>query len=178
MELVAATGELANAAAFDHARLGTLLRARVPPGRPPEIMRDVMEFFASHAASHEHELGWGGWYLVLQESPAGEDGRIVIGTGGFKGPPKSEGSVEIGYSVLPAFQRRGLASEVTRGLISWAFDGARCTCARGIRRRPCAGRLTSPIWRPTWKDGAGGWAHWAWRSGNDRFRRMRSDRVP
>jgi [ribosomal protein S5]-alanine N-acetyltransferase len=120
LELVAATGALSHAAAYDHAGLGTLLDARVPPDWPPEIMRDVMEFFASHAASHEHELGWGAWYIVGNEAL----GRTVIGTCGFKGPPKEDGSVEVGYSVLPAFQRRGLGSEATRRLISWAFEGA------------------------------------------------------
>ncbi len=120
LELVAATGALAHAAAFDHAGLGVLLNARVPPDWPPEIMRDVMEFFASHAASHERELGWGGWYVVSRDTK----GRTVIGTCGFKGPPKEDGSVEVGYSILPSFQRRGLGSEATRRLISWAFDGA------------------------------------------------------
>jgi [ribosomal protein S5]-alanine N-acetyltransferase len=120
MELVAATGALAHAAAFEFAGLGEMLRARVPSDWPPEIMRDVMEFFASHAASHEHELGWGAWYLVSKDT----HGRVVVGTCGFKGPPKEDGSVEVGYSILPAFQRRGLGSEATRRLISWAFEGA------------------------------------------------------
>lgn len=124
MELTAATGALAHAAAYDPPRLGVLLNARVPEDWPPEIMRDVMEFFASHAASHEHELGWGGWYLVTKGGAPGFEGRVVVGTAGFKGPPKDDGSVEVGYSVLPAYQRRGLASEATRRLIAWAFDGA------------------------------------------------------
>ena len=43
-----------------------------------------------------------------------------MASGGFKGPPQ-DGTVEIGYSVLPQFQGRGYATEMVRALIDWAF---------------------------------------------------------
>lgn len=55
------------------------------------------------------------WYFVLD----GED-RVAIGGGGFKGVP-SDGEVEVGYSIVPRFQRQGFASEGVSALIAWAF---------------------------------------------------------
>jgi RimJ/RimL family protein N-acetyltransferase len=40
---------------------------------------------------------------------------------GYKGPPVS-GVVEIGYSVVPSWQRRGLATEACRRLIESAWE--------------------------------------------------------
>ncbi|HEV7389780.1 MAG TPA: GNAT family N-acetyltransferase [Gemmatimonadaceae bacterium] len=47
--------------------------------------------------------------------------RMVIGSGGFKGPPDSDGVVEIAYGIVPAFQRRGYATEVARALVEYAL---------------------------------------------------------
>ena len=45
----------------------------------------------------------------------------MIGTCGFKGPPTDDGTVEIGYGVLPEFRRQGHATEAARGLIEHAL---------------------------------------------------------
>ena len=47
-------------------------------------------------------------------------GDILLAAGGFKGPPQ-DGTVEIGYSVLPRFQGQGYAAEMVHGLVDWAF---------------------------------------------------------
>lgn len=56
------------------------------------------------------------WYFILCGSE-----RQLIGNGGFKGRPK-DGMAEVGYSILPEFQRKGFATEATRALIDWAFS--------------------------------------------------------
>ena len=46
-----------------------------------------------------------------------------MGIGGFKGESlPGEAMAEIGYSVMPAYQRLGFASEAVAGLIGWAFS--------------------------------------------------------
>ena len=42
-----------------------------------------------------------------------------------KGPPDATGTVEIGYSVVEAYHRRGIGTEVVRELVSRAFGDAR-----------------------------------------------------
>ena len=55
-----------------------------------------------------------GFAIVHRES------RSVIGSAGFKGPPDAEGTVEIAYGLVPAYQGRGYATEAARALVSFA----------------------------------------------------------
>ncbi|MGW4943841.1 GNAT family N-acetyltransferase [Actinoplanes sp. NPDC004185] len=45
---------------------------------------------------------------------------VVVGAGGFHGPPDSAGMVEIGYSTDPAHRRRGYAKAMVTELLRWA----------------------------------------------------------
>jgi len=55
-----------------------------------------------------------------------------IGGIGFKGPPDSDGRVEIGYGIFEAYRRCGYASEAVGAMLNWAFaqPGVRCVCAQ------------------------------------------------
>ena len=48
--------------------------------------------------------------------------RLVIGSSGYKGPPDSEGVVEIAYGIVPHFERRGFATQVAAALTAHAFS--------------------------------------------------------
>jgi ribosomal-protein-alanine N-acetyltransferase len=48
---------------------------------------------------------------------------MLIGVGGFKGPP-SRSEVELGYSIVEEYRRRGFATEAVRGMLRFAFDQA------------------------------------------------------
>ncbi len=50
--------------------------------------------------------------------------RVMLGSGGFKGPP-TDGAVEIGYEIAPSYRRRGLGTEAAAGLVVFAFDDVR-----------------------------------------------------
>jgi len=45
----------------------------------------------------------------------------VIGSAGFKGPPDSDGMVEITYGIVPSFEGHGYATEVAAELVRFAF---------------------------------------------------------
>lgn len=68
----------------------------------------------------ERQVEWGN-RLVLARSPdhPGGDGP-VLAEAGFHGPPDPSGWVEIGYQVVAASRRRGIAEEAASGLIAWA----------------------------------------------------------
>jgi [ribosomal protein S5]-alanine N-acetyltransferase len=102
-------------------QLATLLGATVSTEWPTgEYDRDAMEFFRVRLEEGGEEVeGWYGWYAVRPgdlESP-----RALVGASGYFGPPDAEGTVEIGYSVLPEFQRLGYATEMVQALVKHAL---------------------------------------------------------
>lgn len=54
----------------------------------------------------------------------------VIGTCGFKGPPDSEGMVEIAYGIAPAYRNRGYATEAAAELVRFALGAAQVHVVR------------------------------------------------
>ncbi|GAA0527906.1 hypothetical protein GCM10010172_05560 [Paractinoplanes ferrugineus] len=59
---------------------------------------------------------------------------VVVGHGGFHGPPDSEGVVEVAYSVDPAHRRRGYAKAMLRSLLARADADADVTAVRASIR--------------------------------------------
>jgi RimJ/RimL family protein N-acetyltransferase len=75
----------------------------------PEVLPQALD-----AARKNDGDPWGS-YLFF-------DGDVLVGFGGFKGPPRG-GAVEIGYAVGPSYQGRGIATTAARLLIERARDG-------------------------------------------------------
>jgi [ribosomal protein S5]-alanine N-acetyltransferase len=102
-------------------QLATMLNAMVSTEWPTgEYDRDAMEFFRARLdEGGEQAEGWYGWYAVRAADSEGP--RTLVGAGGYFGPPDTEGTVEVGYSVLPRWQRRGYASEIVQTLVQHAF---------------------------------------------------------
>lgn len=125
LDLVAATAEVLEAELRGHAELAAVLDARVPQAWPPPLYDEdavqwALKCLRDDAAFEE----WGVRYFVAREPMAG-GGAVAVGAGGYKGPPRDQDWVEIGYSVLPEYQRRGFASEAARGLVRHAFRDPR-----------------------------------------------------
>ena len=126
MRLVPATVALARAELADRAEFGRLLSATVPDEWPPEILADALPLFLEWIEAAPDRVGWYVWYAMMRapreasDMLAGDVGDILVASAGFKGPPQ-DGTVEIGYSVLPRFQGHGYATEMVRVLIDWAF---------------------------------------------------------
>ena len=69
------------------------------------------------------------------------DGKRVVGGGGVKAVPTSDGEVEIGYGMAPAWQGRGLGTQAARGLTEEAL-------AHGARRvSACTRPDNTASWR-------------------------------
>lgn len=118
LELTAATIRLSESELGDRNEFARLLRATVPPEWPPETAADALPVFLGWLREHPDWGGWLGWYAVRVRA----DERVLVAGGGFLGAPDESGMVEMGYSVLPAFQRQGLASEMVAALCAWAFS--------------------------------------------------------
>jgi len=120
LELVAATYELIDAQLHDSRRCEAMLGGRLPEGWPPELTEDVWEYTARQLLDPA-AAGWWMWYFVRHRPGA----RVAVGSGGFKGPPAPDGTVEVGYSVMAQHRRAGYATEAVRALADWAFGTGR-----------------------------------------------------
>jgi RimJ/RimL family protein N-acetyltransferase len=117
LTLLAATPALAQAETGDRAAFAALLNATVPDAWPPEMLADALPWFAGQLTEDPTREGWLGWYGLLRNA---DDSRTLVASGGFVGKP-SEGAVEVGYSVLPDYQRHGYATEMIGALVEWAL---------------------------------------------------------
>lgn len=117
LELIPVGPELAETELADRVAFAAMLVARVPASWPPEILADALPFFRDRLREDPTRTGWMGWNAVLVTG--GE--RVLVGSVGFTGPPDEAGTIELGYSMVPEYQGRGLASEMTAALCAWAF---------------------------------------------------------
>ncbi|WP_328474019.1 GNAT family N-acetyltransferase [Actinoplanes sp. NBC_00393] len=68
---------------------------------------------------------------------------VVVGHGGFHGPPDTDGIVEVAYSVDPAYRRRGYAKAMLAALLARADADPQVTAVRAsIRPDNVASRAT------------------------------------
>jgi ribosomal-protein-alanine N-acetyltransferase len=119
LRMVGCSAELLRAEGEGRARLGGLLGACVPDEWPPELYDDDARLWTlARMEEAPEQEGWWMYYLLLR-GPG--DACELVGVAGYKGPPADDGSVEVGYGILPAFQRRGLATEATSALVERAF---------------------------------------------------------
>lgn len=115
--------------------LESALGATVPDDAfdfPGVMTIEAMRFMHERLKDDPSLLGW--WtYLFVH---AGEG--VLIGPGGYKGRPDGEGTVEIGYAIVPEYRGRGLATEAALGLVDNAFahdDGVERVVAHTLAGR-------------------------------------------
>lgn len=107
--------------------LGALLGAVVPSDWPPPYHdAGVRAWFRARLVADRDAAGWWGWYVVATVDGA----QILVGTAGYKGPPDATGIVEVGYSIVESYRRRGIASAALRQLLDRAFDDPRVSVVK------------------------------------------------
>lgn len=80
---------------------------------------EALQYSLDRLLESEKEINW--WtYLPIHK----QDNKL-IGSGGYKGKPTSDGIVELGYEIAKTYRNRGLATEMTKGLIENAFNDKR-----------------------------------------------------
>lgn len=125
LELTAATLDHISAEMESPEHLVRLLETHVEPGWPPgEYDRDAQEFFGCRLKEEGASgVGWYVWYAVRREEEC--QPSILVGAGGYFGPPSEEGEVEIGFSIMPSLRGHGYATEMTEALVLNAFRDLR-----------------------------------------------------
>lgn len=127
LELRPASAAALGAALESDAALGAALGAAVPASWPPELYdADAVRWTLAQLGERADGGPFGSYYLILRPDDASTAHDLarrdtVIGVGGFKGPPDERGEVELGYAIVPEFQRRGHASEAVGAWLARAF---------------------------------------------------------
>jgi len=80
------------------------------------VSSDVSQDWLDMLRSSTQSDPWRHGFFVVHR-----DTRSVIGSAGFKGPPDSDGMVEIAYGIVPSFEGHGYATEVAAELVRFAF---------------------------------------------------------
>jgi RimJ/RimL family protein N-acetyltransferase len=114
--MVAITAEMLRAdQAEDYALLGELLGAKVTGEWPPaEWEPHVFRYILKQYEEYPETVGWHR-YVVLCDGMGLK--RTLVGAVGSH--PKADGVAEIGYSTLPGFQRRGIATAAAKAMVEW-----------------------------------------------------------
>jgi RimJ/RimL family protein N-acetyltransferase len=120
LDLVAATAAHLEAELEAPERLGRMLGVRVPAGWPPGLHdHDAIRFFCERLRSGgASAIGWYVWYVVRRA--AGKHPAVLVASVGYFGPPEA-GTVEIGFSVVDAYRREGIATEAIGALTARAL---------------------------------------------------------
>ena len=98
-----------------YAEMGRLLHAEIPVAWPPEHWEPhVLDYLLNLFAEHPESVGWCRYLLLRQP-----DRRILIGSFGCALPKQESGEAELGYGLLPAWQRQGFAAEAVQAMMPW-----------------------------------------------------------
>lgn len=100
------------------------VRAMIEAMDPSEKAQLSADWLAQLDASTSADPWTHGFSLVHRDS------EIVVGKGGFKGPPGADGVVEIAYAVEPDHQGKGYATEAAQALATYAFSSGQVRIVR------------------------------------------------
>ena len=116
--LIPCDAEILTAGTHGHENLAQKLGVIVPE-HWTEFGVESLQYALDKLLQSEEEKGW--WtYLPIYKAE-----NKLIGSGGYQGKPDANGAVEIGYEISVAYHNRGLATEMTMGLVENAFQDPR-----------------------------------------------------
>lgn len=79
---------------------------------PEDDLFEVISYFEDLVNTNGAD-GFNSWIIL--------EGNEIIGSAGFTSRPDNNGSIEIGFSILPIKRKNGYCNEAITALIRWAF---------------------------------------------------------
>ena len=119
LELRPGSARALRAALESNAALASVLDVDISDAWPPELYDADAVRWTLDQLGDGSDGGPYGFYYLIRHRPGARG--MLIGVGGFKGPPNANGEVELGYGVLSDFQRQGYATEAVQGWLALAF---------------------------------------------------------
>ena len=94
---------------------------KMAPAERAELSADWLALVDSAASADP----WIHGFVLVQRAD-----NAVVGNCGFKGPPDSDGAVEIAYGVAADYQGKGYATEAAQALVWYAFHSGKVRVVR------------------------------------------------
>ncbi|GER90984.1 hypothetical protein KDW_51460 [Dictyobacter vulcani] len=110
------TARLIRLALNDRAEFARTLEATVPADWPGNDFAPILPLLLNGLERDPQPEVWDGAIMLEGQEP------VLIGSMGLKGGPDDEGTVDIGYDIVPAYQNHGYATEMACALVDWAFE--------------------------------------------------------
>jgi RimJ/RimL family protein N-acetyltransferase len=120
--------------------LAAILHVTVPanwPHFPEAFSLSANESRESNPSSTD----WHGYFFIHPKD------RVLVGNGGFKGPPDELGTIEIGYEIASEYWNRGLATEAAHRMIDYAFahEEVQAVIAHTLAERNASNRVLQKV---------------------------------
>jgi ribosomal-protein-alanine N-acetyltransferase len=120
LELIAITPAMLRADFTRSPEFSQLTLSNVPVNWPAEGWdEDAYNYLFTRMEKYASSRGWSR-YIAVKASNGGR--RTLAGACGLTEPIELTDDPEIGYGLLPAFQRQGYATEAVAALVAWIFE--------------------------------------------------------
>lgn len=114
LEIILCNLESLKMIAEDKSKLAKKLKIKIPDVWP--VSPEAIPIFQKILQPDETMVGWLNYFVIHRED------KTLIGDCGFLGRPDKNKTVEVGYSIIPGYRRRGYTKEMVGTLIEWAFS--------------------------------------------------------
>ena len=114
LKLIACNDEILKAAIKGNEIIAQKLGVSIPDNWT-EFGIAALQYSLEKLTESEDEKDWWTYFPIHKQD------NKLIGSGGYKGKPTADGTVELGYEIAPVYRNRGLATEMTNGLVEKCF---------------------------------------------------------
>jgi len=114
LKLISCDQEILNAAIKSNETLAEKIRVNVPENWT-EFGVLALQYALDRLTESNDEKNWWTYFPILKNE------NKLIGSGGYKGKPNEQATVEIGYEIATDYRNQGLATEMAMALVTNAF---------------------------------------------------------
>lgn len=115
LKMITLTADMMEAVLKGSGELEKLIPYAVASDWPLDVYKQLFSYKMNKFRKDPLENEWEGAIILKGESR-------IIGDMGFKGGPDWEGAINLGYSIVPSYQRRGYATEMGKAMVKWGLE--------------------------------------------------------
>ncbi len=114
LELITFTAAMMQAATSTREELERATGFSVASGYPSETYKEILPYKIQRYRDFPEENEWEGLIIHKQD-------QCIIGDMGFRRSTDNPKEIELGYSIVPAYEGHGYATEMAKAIIEWGL---------------------------------------------------------